>query len=183
MIVCSLIDIPAWGQLIVAVAALLVAILAFRSNKEIDEIINLTKEQKRQSDAILAQNEILIQSLGLQIESHVLNKKLISTSIRPHFVKTNELSSPQSVTIYLKNVGVVASKLNIINRSSGENWSTSIQGAHRIEKEGQVSILVSCPDGNVEGISFDLSYSADDTATYKQNIAKVHGGQFEIAQI
>lgn len=174
-----IVDIPAWGQLFVGLAALIVSIVALLSNKQIRELIKLTKEQKRQSDALIAQNEILNNSHSLESQRLSLERQLSQTSRMPFFVKINELDQPQLVQIFLKNVGIEASNLKIENLSPGDYWSPTVDG-NRVPNEQTIRVYIKSASGEYENIYFDLTYQGHDGVRRSQKIHKVLGGQFDL---
>ena len=172
-------DIIGIGQFIVAAGSLAVAYSVARSDKQIKELVNLTMEQKRQSDALIAQNEILIRGLGLSHESLQLQKKLSLSSIRPFFSLVNETDSPSVARLYFRNGGTMAIKISVSNYSAGDHFSVTT-GYNNAKSNEAIEVIVNVPNSQWEGIEFDLNYRGEKGDSYSQRVKKILGDQFAI---
>jgi hypothetical protein len=172
-----------WGQFIMAIVTAIIAIITLLTKKRVEEIAELTAEQAKQTIALIENNEIMQSILDIELQRYGRESKLNILKERPYFIMVRQQPNGNSVQLSLRNKGVEATDIRIIDGSKdGEKWNATLMSKDYASTEEPIVIAVNS-SVELENIFFAIEYQGHDGKRLSQKIRKVPGDNFKIESI
>jgi hypothetical protein len=161
-------DFPTWVQAGCAMITLMLVIMGLLQNRRIQELVDIVKELSNQTAELKSQTAVLNDRYELEL--------LLSAKSRMPFfeMKAFTQSERHSYALYLRNSGIHASNLSILDLTWDKTFITLVSvpapSNGYVRQEGEIGFTVICNQILVqrELISFSFSLVFDD----------VHGNRF-----